>query len=191
MSTRVFGSYYLFKKLRMTLGLFHNTQTNQMLQNMHSLNCQDHRSVYIYIVHMFIYVLLCIYIYKHIFIYVYIHIYITVLILSMLLFLLSNLVFVFLLPCKKKKKSFLGFCSITKSSGVLSLTLLMFVRNPNASVLDSTVSSEHLYINKRRHVHFSLTVEGISFTADGIFRTNWAHTRRENADFHYTLTFTI
>ena len=52
----------------------------------------------------------------------------------------------------------------TKYSRVVSLTFLRFVRNLNASVLDSIVSSEHLYINKLRHVHLFTDFGDVLFT---------------------------
>lgn len=85
----------------------------------------------------------------------------------------SNLVKLFLCP--------LGSCSKTKYSRVVSLTFLKFVRNLNASVLDSIVSSEHLYINKLRHVHLFTDWEDILFT-DGSFRNILNSCKSMNGD---------
>lgn len=84
----------------------------------------------------------------------------------------SNLVELF-----SAKRSFFGegLASVltTKYSRVVSLTFLRFVRNLNASVLDSIVSSEHLYINKLRHVHLFTDFGDILFTDFSNLGTYW------------------
>lgn len=87
--------------------------------------------------------------------------------------------FLFFLQYLSRAFSLLGSCSATKYSKFVSLTFLKFVRNLNASVLDSIVSSEHMYINKLRHVHLFTGWGNVLFTDYVVWEKNWAQTSCE------------
>ena len=61
-------------------------------------------------------------------------------------------------------EDFFGTAVVKQNTPVVSLTFLKFVRILNASVLDSIILSEHLYINKLRHGHLFTDWGDVLFT---------------------------